>query len=464
MMARVLFASYKRVLAIPGVGRVLALGLVARLPHATSGLVFSLHIVNTLHQDFARAGIAVTILTIGLAAGAPWRGRAVDRVGLRRAVLPSVIIEAAAWMALPWISYELLLVASLAIGMFMVPVFPVIRQAIAALVPRGMHQPALALDAVCTELTFVVGPVLAAWMVTGYSSRAALLAIGGATVVVGTLLMIVNPPTHPDPTRHLEDAVDDLAESLPPGLPPADAAPSLPESGAPGLPGSPPDAAADAGLDLPEGTAPDQGAPDQTAPESPPDQSEPDPAQAGKGRFTSAELWWVLTATVATTFALSGWDLGIVAVLKSWDVSTATGLVLAASAVGSAIGGVAYGAAPRAAHPLVMVICMALATAPCAIATTVPTLTVASFVAGLFCAPAMTAVNMSLTRLVPPHRLGEAMGWNGTAMTVGESLGSPLCGFVIDRTAPAGGFLVAAGLAAAVGAVGLLFRRRTRRN
>ncbi|MDR1293848.1 MAG: MFS transporter, partial [Bifidobacteriaceae bacterium] len=210
------FESYRQVLRIPGVGRLIALGLIARLPHATSGLVFSLHVVNTMHQGFARAGIAVTFLTIGLAFGAPWRGRAVDRVGLRRAVLPSIVVEATAWIALPWASYEFVLVASLAIGVFMVPVFPVIRQGITAMVPRPLHQPALALDAVCTEITFIMGPILAAWLVTAYSSRVALITVGAATVVVGVTLMAINPPTRPDPLRHIDDAVAELGEAIPP--------------------------------------------------------------------------------------------------------------------------------------------------------------------------------------------------------------------------------------------------------
>ncbi|MDR1153012.1 MAG: MFS transporter [Bifidobacteriaceae bacterium] len=417
------FGSYREVLRIPGVGGLVALGLVARIPHATSGLVFSLHVVYTLNQGFARAGIAVTVLTIGLAFGAPWRGRAVDRVGLRRAVLPSVIIEAGAWIALPWASYELLLLASLAIGAFMVPVFPVIRQGIAAMVPRPLHQPALALDAVCTEITFIVGPILAAWLVTAYSSRAALIIVGAATVVAGVALMVANPPTRPDPLRHIDDAVADLGESIPPGVP-----------------------------GEVSGGVQDVKHTDDAGPPV------PEPA-ARRQRLFTFELGLVLAATISGVFALAVLDLGIVAYLKEWDQTAMTGLVLALSAAGSAVGGLAYGAMSRSVHPLWMVLGLAAVTAPCAAATSVPLLGAAVFLAGFLCAPTFTAVNTSLARLVPDGRLGEAMGWNGTAMTVGQSLGAPICGFAIDAMGPPAGFLAAAALAALAAGTGLVIWR-----
>ncbi|MDR1428406.1 MAG: MFS transporter [Bifidobacteriaceae bacterium] len=419
-------SSYRQVLKIPGVARLLAVGLVARLPHATSGLVFSLHVVGTLHEGFARAGIAVTAMTLGLAFGAPWRGRAVDRVGLRRAVLPSVIVEAACWIALPWASYGLLLVASMLIGAFMVPVFPVIRQAIAATVPRALHQPALALDAVCTEMTFVVGPVLAAWLVTAHSSKAALIAIGAATVAVGVALMVIDPPTRPALVRRLDDDGTDLGEFIPPGVP--------------GELIDGPDALASPGRAT-EGTP-----------------SAAEHAAEGR-RLVSWQLVLVLTASVAATFTFAGMDLGLVAALKGWDRTSATGLVMALWAAGSAVGGLAYGASSRSVHPLIMVLGLSAVTAPCALAGNVPLLGATVFVAGLACAPTLTAVNTSLTHLVREGRLGEAMGWNGTAMTVGQSLGSPICGYAIDRFGPSGGFVLAALLGLALAAVGLILRR-----
>jgi MFS family permease len=167
----------------------------------------------------------------------------------------------------------------------------------------------------------------------------------------------------------------------------------------------------------------------------------------------------ILTATLASTFTFAGMDLGIVAALKAWDQTAMTGLIMALWAGGSAVGGLAYGAMSRSIHPLAMVLGLAAVTAPCALARNVPVLGLAVFIAGLLCAPTFTAINTSLARLVPDGRLGETMGWNGTAMTVGQSVGSPTCGYAIDRSGPPGGFVLAALLGLAVASSGLVVRQ-----
>jgi len=65
---------------------------------------------------------------------------------------------------------------------------------------------------------------------------------------------------------------------------------------------------------------------------------------------------------------------------------------------------------------------------------------------------------------VPEHRRGEVMGWSGTMSTVGNALGAPLCGAVIDRATPGAGFLTASvvGGGLAVGGLAVLAVARRR--
>jgi MFS family permease len=68
-----------------------------------------------------------------------------------------------------------------------------------------------------------------------------------------------------------------------------------------------------------------------------------------------------------------------------------------------------------------------------------------------------------VTRLVPEHSRGAALGWHGAALTTGGAVGAPLAGAAIDLSGPGAGFLVVAGVGVAVAGVGLVVRSvRTR--
>ena len=60
------------------------------------------------------------------------------------------------------------------------------------------------------------------------------------------------------------------------------------------------------------------------------------------------------------------------------------------------------------------------------------------FLAGLLCAPTITASVDQASRLVPAAVRGEAMGWHGSFLTTGGALGAPIAGVAIDRGGAAG--------------------------
>jgi predicted MFS family arabinose efflux permease len=133
--------------------------------------------------------------------------------------------------------------------------------------------------------------------------------------------------------------------------------------------------------------------------------------------------------------------------------------MMALWSAGSVLGGLVYGAGRRTVHPLALALTLAVLTVPAALAHSPLLLGAAVFVAGLPCAPALSSITATV---VPEERRGEAMGWQGTAMTIGGSLGAPLCGWMIDAGGPGAGFLTAAvvgGLLAAGGLVALRVSR-----
>src|SRR4051795_1546350 len=151
-------APYRRVLARPGVLRLLLFAALARVPATAAGVVLTLHVVTTLGLGYAAAGLVATSSTVGMALGAPWRGRAVDRMGLRRALVPSIVAEALVWGTAPFVGYHLLLVVAFVGGVLGLPIFTVARQSLSVLVTEEQRRTAYSLDSIGGELSLMAGP------------------------------------------------------------------------------------------------------------------------------------------------------------------------------------------------------------------------------------------------------------------------------------------------------------------
>ena len=376
---------YRRVLARPGVLRLLLFSVLARVPATAAGVVLTIHVVTTLGLGYAAAGLVATSSTLGMALGGPWRGRAVDRLGLRRALVPSIVAEAAVWGSAPFVGYHLLLVVAFAGGVLGLPIFTVTRQSLSVLVPEEQRRTAYSLDSMGVEVSFAVGPALGVVVATQVSSTVALLGVGVCMVVAGLGLFVVDPPT-----RSAQAA----------------------EVAAAGRTGA-----------------------------------------GGVRTWFSPGLAAVLAASAAATLVLSGTDVGVVAVLRSHDAVTFTGIVFAAWSLGSMTGAAVYGALRRPVSPLVLLGGLAVLTIPVGLAPSPWLLAAAILPAGALCAPVITATAEEVTWRVPERVRGEAMGWHGSAMTVGIALGAPLAGSAIDATGPWAGF-AGVGVVGAVLAVG----------
>lgn len=391
-------APYGRVLALPGVRRLTLLGVLARLPHTTMALVLTLHVTQVLGLGYATAGLVVAALTVGMALGAPWRGRAVDRLGLRRALVPSVVAELVLWSLMPWLALPWLFVAVAAAGALGLPVFTVVRLALSVMVPQRQRRTAFALDSVAVEVSFMLGPALGVLVAVHLSTAVALVAIGVFEALAGVALMAANPPTR--------------------------------------SPASPREAARAGCVGTGTSSQP----------------LKPEAQARAAGRRTvpvSAPLIAVLGATAGATIVLAGTDVSIVAALRSAQHVALIGPVVAVWAFASLLGGLVYGLLPRSVPPLVLLLLLGVLTAPVGLATTPLTLSFAVVAAGFVCAPVITATAEAVTALVPESVRGEAMGWHGSALTSGVAIGAPLAGLGIDRAGPPAGF-------AAVGATGAL--------
>ncbi|WP_452094407.1 MFS transporter [Dactylosporangium darangshiense] len=200
---------YRRVLALPGVRPLMVLALLARIPITAIGVTMTLHVAQDLHRGWGAAGLVGAALTVGTALGGPLNGRFVDRRGLRPMLVVTTVAEAVFWTAAPSLSYPALLVGAFVAGVFSLPVFSVIRQSIAALVPVEHRRQAYALDSMSVELSFMAGPPLAVALMSALSGRVAMWSIGAALILAGAALFIANPPVH-------ETAADPGSPAAPP--------------------------------------------------------------------------------------------------------------------------------------------------------------------------------------------------------------------------------------------------------
>jgi MFS family permease len=189
-------SPYRRVLAVPALRQALILGVLVRIPIFAGGVLLTLHVVQTLGRSYGAAGLVSAAATMCIAVSGPWRGRLLDTKGLRRVVLPSLVVTAVCWSIAPFVGYlPLLLLAALA-GLFIVPTFSIIRQAVIAAVPDSDRRTALSLDSVAVEISFMIGPLVGVWAATIWPTAWVLFSIEMLGVVAGVGLWWANPVMH----------------------------------------------------------------------------------------------------------------------------------------------------------------------------------------------------------------------------------------------------------------------------
>src|SRR6478735_3971823 len=185
--------AYRSIFALRDVRRVLLLSVIVRIPMWAANVVLTLHVVTHLHRSYGAAGLLVGIETIALAISAPWRGRRLDHVGLRKAVAPSLVVLTVCWSIAPFVSYWPLLAFAAIGGLFVIPSFSIVRQALMHAVPDELRKSALSIDSVVIEISFMIGPVLGVLLATTWSTAWALFACELTSVLGGIVLWLMNP-------------------------------------------------------------------------------------------------------------------------------------------------------------------------------------------------------------------------------------------------------------------------------
>lgn len=383
------FSTYAALTRHPVVRQVLVLGFFVRVPLWAVNIAVTLHVVTHLHRSYAEAGVVSMVAAGALAISSPWRGRLLDKVGLRASITPSLIVTAGAWSIAPFVGYWPLLVLVAIANLMAVPTFSIIRSVLIAAVSEEERTTVLAIDSVATEISFMVGPILGVLAATYMPTPIALLLCQACALAAGILLWLSNPPL-----GHHDDAA-----------------------------------------------------------------AGPRPTRR---TWVTPRVLMILLVSLTATVILTSEDLGSVAAMRSLHHAGSLGWVLALWGLGSAVGGVVYGGMHRHPPAALLLVLLAATTALVSVAPNETWFVVLLFISGVFCAPTITATVDDLSRAVPASVRNEAMGWHGSALTLGSALGAPAIGQAIDSGGWADGFLYGglAGLLIALVALTVTSRRR----
>jgi MFS family permease len=128
------------------------------------------------------------------------------------------------------------------------------------------------------------------------------------------------------------------------------------------------------------------------------------------------------------------------------------GLLLATWSLGSAVGGLFYGAWPNRpplqhVH-LAVTALLPLSLLPLAAAPSVPVMALLVIPAGMFIAPLLATRNEMVGWVAPPGARTEAYTWPVTAFVGGIAIGSALAGAIVESASWRTAFLIAGGVAA----------------
>jgi MFS family permease len=193
-----------------------------------------------------------------------------------------------------------------------------------------------------------------------------------------------------------------------------------------------------------------------------PDSDVPSPGRLGALRAPGIQT--LVLSMLPMGFAFGMLEVAIPAFATDRGRPELAGLLIAIWSVGSAAGGLVYGARSRQASlarvHLRVALLLPFGFLPLALGGSPATMAVLVIPAGVFIAPLIATRNELAGKVAPPGSMTEALTWPLTALVGGVALGAAAAGGIVEAGSWRTAVLVAS-FAAALGALVSLARRRT---
>jgi MFS family permease len=187
--------------AQPHAASILGASILARFPLGMVPLALIL-LLREHGIGYGAAGIAIAVYTVSLGVSAPVLGRLMDARGRVRILAPLVVAYPAALAvltALAVLDQPIAVVAAAAavVGSLMPPVGSAVRSLWSHVLPAEIRTVAYSIEAALQEITFVIGPLLAA--VLASASTVAAVVCAGLLASGGTALVLRQRPLREAP-------------------------------------------------------------------------------------------------------------------------------------------------------------------------------------------------------------------------------------------------------------------------
>ncbi|MDT5068318.1 MAG: hypothetical protein QOK02_4473 [Mycobacterium sp.] len=190
--------SYLRLLRTPGVFRVTASQLFARLPLGMLSLAILMHVSQTT-GSYGQAGLVVACVSLAEAIAMPVSARLTGRFGVTPVVLSAATVNSIGFLALALAPAHLILLAALGVivGASIPPMMPVVRALYPRMVPADTVRALFAFDTTAQELIWVTGPVVVTVLTSLVSTAAPLLAAAAITLTGSIAFVLSLQPRQP---------------------------------------------------------------------------------------------------------------------------------------------------------------------------------------------------------------------------------------------------------------------------
>ena len=184
---------YRDLLTTPGVARIIAAQLVARLPSGMISLAYLIHI-ERIFDSYGQAGLVLAATSFGQAVAGPLTSRWMGRWGMRTVISLTLIVSlismaAVAFLPMPLIGYMLF---GLLGGLATPPIQPAVRTIYPKMVNSRQLTPLFSLDASAQEIIWIAGPVITTFLAIQIAPPVA-ISVAGLFLLGGGVWFLASP-------------------------------------------------------------------------------------------------------------------------------------------------------------------------------------------------------------------------------------------------------------------------------
>jgi MFS family permease len=186
-------STYGSLLKTPGVARIIAAQLTARLPNGMLSLAYLLRVQYVTHS-YGEAGLVLAATSVGQAISGPLTSRWMGRWGMRPVLILTTLICAATVFSIAFLNLGIVLYMIIGFlgGLSTPPVQPAVRTIYPKMVTAAGLTRLFALDASAQEIIWVAGPVIITFVSIQVSTVLG-VAIPGVFMLGGGLWFVLSP-------------------------------------------------------------------------------------------------------------------------------------------------------------------------------------------------------------------------------------------------------------------------------